>query len=807
MGAWDLRTAMAGAVCWISIGLLGCTSGAGRMAGPAGVGSPAAGQPAIPQYVALPPLSELDALAAARGLGHGGGLSKAPSWWLEDAWNTLVSWVTGAQAVATSPGAVAVGETLELTPNPGDPRPSFAVYGVPADTNTSMVSVGLLSDKGAGFISDDGAGLVTDLGGQFLSDDGAGFANNRVYALANFSTGRWEFADGSEEGLVDLSPFGSIADLTSPSGFLFIAPLAHNPVRITGVSPLGRRPGDNTPAPDLASFTGTAVRGGINFAWNDLGPGPLVVKVYLGHHPFASIDEASVSFSYPAANRETLFTSSLHQPLYFRALVHHIFSGRDSALTGLQVVAELPGDALEITLDANPAEAEPGSPVTLTATGADSYDWDIDGNGTFDVFGDATGTQQLPDGAPGPASVRVKGHQGADGLAVRSIYVMRRGWITYTLDADNDTGGYIQLLRLADGRLATAYNHSNQGVRYATSDSANPLTATEWSVVDLPLPAGQAGIGHDLAMVNARPAVAVNTWSDYDLWYCYASTPDGANGADWAGVQVSTAAGTGVGEGVALAEVGGRPAISYITEFPDGSTPDPTDTCMGLGFMRALNAVGDDWPVFATEVDSKNLTPGFAYFGLDCDMEVIAGFPAVIYCRANPGPTPGTNTVVYAWNSAADGTGTWSLDVVNASASTRRGSLIDCGGVPGFSLWSGSHALFDAGFYYGAGSTAGGPGNPWQVTNIVTGGWNSSSQSVVYHQGKPWMVGRQEGFSSDGLYLYEGADGTGSSLWTRETVLLGIGVAAADVVLEGGKPVIGFVYPGFNVNTKIAIRY
>jgi hypothetical protein len=804
----------------LTLPLFGCGSvTTNRTASPPAGAAPVSSSPdGIPRFGALPPLDQLAALAAARGqTGTLGATSadgsKQPSWWLEDAWNGLSSWVMGAFAIASSPNATVKGSSLELSTGPGE-LPGFAVYAIPAGTGLDTISAGVIGSNSAGvigsnsagLISDGGGGFVSEHGGAFLPDGAASFANNRHYALANFSEDRWAFADVSDEGLIDFSTLpGSPSDYVSPtSQQVFIAPILYSPdeaatMQVSGFAPLGRRAGDTTLAPPINNFAATPVRGGLHFTWNDLAtPGVLNVQVFMAARPFNSVDEEGVfTVGYPAANLEGLFDISLPGTLFIRARAHHIHSGSDGPLTAFLTAAPLPGDALRITLDAVPLEAEPGVPAVLTATGADNYDWDLNGDGVYDVAADTTGVQNIVADKPGPVNVRVRGHDSTNGLALRTIAINRHGWVQQQVDPASFVGGtYAELIRLTDGRLAVAYTDDNGAIRYAVSRNNFPASQADWDIITLPPsvdPGNFASDRFDLELINGTPAIGTIERINGELWYFYCATPDGAGPADWHKALADQNAGTGIGipGQVALAEVGGRPALAY-----NGAAlliaGNPGDKCMSLNYQIANDAQGTSWSQASfTEVSSTNLYASNYYVATGVDLEVVAGKPVIVHdVFYGPATIPGNAGVEMLTLGASPPA--W--DVVRSIQNdgyVQGRTLVDCGGVPGF-FWSPNFANSDLLFELGATT----------IPVLPEGGAVYGSFSAQFSQGELWVAA--SGGPQIGLMKANQADGFAQ--WTNEN--MGTGAANTDLILRPGyAPAIAWSTAGFNAVVYVAVRF
>jgi outer membrane protein assembly factor BamB len=107
----------------------------------------------------------------------------------------------------------------------------------------------------------------------------------------------------------------------------------------------------------------------------------------------------------------------LPQRLTFVALQAVDIAGNASALTTVLNAVPLTGTPPALGVSVSAPSGLHDTPITLTATGAASYDFDLDGDGVYDVTGNTTGTATVDTSKPGIIRPGVRGH-GADGQAV-----------------------------------------------------------------------------------------------------------------------------------------------------------------------------------------------------------------------------------------------------------------------------------------------------------------------------------------------------------------------------------------------------
>ncbi|MDQ3022948.1 MAG: hypothetical protein M3R04_00990, partial [bacterium] len=461
----------------------------------------------LPGVAGLDGLRERKLGPASQSTGQARSTSFFGNAWLEQ-------WAEVERMLSASQQTVVEDDTVTIVANASTPL-GFAVFPIPITTDQQILQANLISDDGSALISENGAGLISEGSAGLIGSDGAsvigqnganlvGNAGNtmRSYALANFEDKTWEFADSNDTGLIDLGDLpGEPADYRSPDGFAYLSPLVFGQVNaelpqrkavILGFTGLPCDPTDSTPAPELTGFTVEPVSSGAHVSWDDLGAtNPYLVKVYFSNQPFESVDEEGVvPMTFWARQREGLISLNAGGVFYLRALVLNTTSCKESALTETQIVIPKSGTPLKIEVDVDNLNATLAESVTLTATGAETYDWDLNDDGIYEISGDTGGVQVAPNPAQvGPQYVRVLGRAGANGVALRTVPILRRGWITGKILENG--GNRLSMTKLPDGRPGIIYYANDLGgMTYAyPSDlkglgtwNKQLLKADEWAV-------------------------------------------------------------------------------------------------------------------------------------------------------------------------------------------------------------------------------------------------------------------------------------------------------------------------------------
>jgi hypothetical protein len=454
-------------------------------------------------------------------------------------------------------------------------------------------------------------------------------------------------------------------------------------------------------------------------------------------------------------------------------------------------------------LTATPQTGAPGTAVALNA-GASSdaegaiakFEWDLDGNGSFEVDGGTTPTRAttLPDPA-GTVTVRLRVTDGAGATATTSVNLTSTagpgpgdGWVIQTLDTV-DSVSLIEpdtktTLAIVGGRPAIAYFKFNTGdLRYIRA--ADSL-GTNWNApITVGVP-GEAGASPSMAVLaDGQPAIAftgpVNGVDDAELRYVRAASNFGASAADWEaplefdedasavqlavladghpalcynetvltnslffrraddltgdfwGPQVSVDGVLGAGDWSTLRVVDGNPAIAYYDD--NGTLQFPQQGV--IKYSRALTADGSEWAVPITLDD----TAGDAFV----DMEVIGGRPAISYYDFGDGEL----RYIRADDSVGD---LWPLDfvLVDGAGALDVGwfsSLTTIGGVPAIAY--GNQGNGD--LHFVAASDANGAA--WGTPELIEAGPTAVFTSLQEVDGHPALS-----------YIDTGADNTGAVL-------------------------------------------
>lgn len=246
--------------------------------------------------------------------------------------------------------------------------------------------------------------------------------------LSNYGEAQWEWHGPFSDAQVRCSvPEGNYL---SNLGNLFVAVVACNGAAfdIVGVSVNLREGGDAEPPPVPTGLVAAAVAGGVELSWNGVIAGDLAgYQLYFRDGWF--LDQQAVGLHavpYLEGNTRHLLLG-LGGETYVRVSAVDL-SGNESALSEIVHALPLAGEPPELLVTTDQVSGYLGLSATLTATGAESYDWDLDGDGSFDVTGDTSGTAQVDTSRTGIIRPAVRGlSEGGSAVAEGAVSLIVSG--------------------------------------------------------------------------------------------------------------------------------------------------------------------------------------------------------------------------------------------------------------------------------------------------------------------------------------------------------------------------------------------
>ncbi|HES57978.1 MAG TPA: hypothetical protein ENO21_00950, partial [Firmicutes bacterium] len=279
--------------------------------------------------------------------------------------------------------------------------------------------------------------LGTDINLRNRSD---GTPSAYYIGLADYGSGSWDWHGPFTDGQVRLGLNGG---MLSSLGNAFVAVVAHDgaDLDVVGLGVDLADGGDTTAPPAPAAPNVTPIDGGLLLEWIPVVAGDIAgYNIYFSSSPL--VDQFSTgarSIGYlQGATRHVL--TGLSGKTYVRLTAVDI-SGNESAVSPLASGEPLAGAAPSIEVTVNSAIGQLGDSFTLTAGGADEYDFDLDGDGTFELTGEASGTQVFNANAAGIVRPAVRGTSGtAVALGAVSLVVSGNSRPVARLYADPSQG-------------------------------------------------------------------------------------------------------------------------------------------------------------------------------------------------------------------------------------------------------------------------------------------------------------------------------------------------------------------------------
>jgi hypothetical protein len=286
-------------------------------------------------------------------------------------------------------------------------------------------------------------------------------------------------------------------------------------------------------------------------------------------------------------------------------------------------------------------------------------------------------------------------------------------WVTTFVDSGSaEVGRYSSLVLVQSQPAISYYDETNGALRYARRVPTIPPSEPIWTRIIVDAGEDEADVGYcsSLAVVDGRPLISYQDYTNNDLKYAVSLTPNGTAPEDWVDYHLGEGGnswscslaevdGTGavawfsrpwyslaykwfgspvaillpvIGDAVdppiSLAVVDGSPAIACYSDLQPGLVYTRSDTPRGTAF--------EDW--LLSSVDSR------VQAGLDVSLAVVDGRPAIAY---RLGDAMSNAVLMFAWSDGPTGTSpdTWETIKVDGDESSRTGyfaSLAEVDGKP-----------------------------------------------------------------------------------------------------------------------------
>ncbi len=208
------------------------------------------------------------------------------------------------------------------------------------------------------------------------------------------------------------------AAYTSGLGNLMLAVVAYDGANfdLVGLGVNAHDNADTTAPPTPSAPTLTAVAGGVLAEWV-----PVVESDLAGYRIYA---DGNNIFNYIEGGTSTFIPATGDVEVALSAID---VSGNESAQSEPTTATPLAGDIPAVQLTASSPSGMRGDVIALTASGADSYDWDTDGDGTWDITDDATGSAFAATTDIGIIRPALRAHTTGDGFWIGAVSLIIGG--------------------------------------------------------------------------------------------------------------------------------------------------------------------------------------------------------------------------------------------------------------------------------------------------------------------------------------------------------------------------------------------
>lgn len=208
------------------------------------------------------------------------------------------------------------------------------------------------------------------------------------------------------------------AAYTSALGNLMVAVVAYDGADfdLVGLGVNARDDADSSAPPAPPAPALTPVAGGVLAEWV-----PVVASDLAGYRVYANGRE---TLNYVEGGTSTFIPTAGDVSVTLKSVD---VSGNASDASPAANATPLTGDIPVVQLTASSPSGKRGNVISLTASGADSFDWDVDGDGTWDITGDATGTAFATTSNMGIIRPALRAHSAAGGFWMGAVSLIIAG--------------------------------------------------------------------------------------------------------------------------------------------------------------------------------------------------------------------------------------------------------------------------------------------------------------------------------------------------------------------------------------------
>lgn len=230
--------------------------------------------------------------------------------------------------------------------------------------------------------------------------------------LADYGMSRWQMHGPFTDNHVRLNTTDS--DFTSSLGNVFICLLANDgaAVDVVGVGVNALDSADTTAPPVPGMPTLTPVAGGLLVEWLPVAAGDLAgYRIYYHNSPMVVPPTKSYGRVDYLEGATQHLLNGLVDTTYVRISAVD-FSGNESDPSAESSDVPLVDGAAPVIVSVSAPSCGLGDILSVVATGASLYEFDLDGDGDYDVTGQSSGTADIDTTAAGIIRPRVRGYDG-----------------------------------------------------------------------------------------------------------------------------------------------------------------------------------------------------------------------------------------------------------------------------------------------------------------------------------------------------------------------------------------------------------
>jgi len=256
--------------------------------------------------------------------------------------------------------------------------------------------------------------MGTDQPGTITADVNLHIGSGYYIGVGDYSVNTWHW-----HGPFDVTHVRfNVPDVeyTSGIGNLMLAVVAYDGASfdMVAIGANARDAADTEAPPIPAAPTLSPVAGGVLAEWIDVVADDLAgYRIYADGVEVLDYIEGGTSIVIPCADEVEVTLSAVD------------ISGNESELSDPAAETPLVGEIPVVELTATAASGVRNDSITLTATGGENYDWDIDGDGVWDFTDEATNTKDADTSNLGvirPA-IRARTAEGGFSLSAVSLFI------------------------------------------------------------------------------------------------------------------------------------------------------------------------------------------------------------------------------------------------------------------------------------------------------------------------------------------------------------------------------------------------